>query len=86
MSSVETALDRILLEEAEQGAGPLRRLDVAEPGELGQPGQSERRVEVVAEGRFDLAGIADLAESAAVNPRPRSGRQERIENIVNRFI
>jgi xylose isomerase len=35
---------------------------------------------------LDLAGIADLAESAAVNPRPRSGRQERIENIVNRFI
>jgi xylose isomerase len=35
---------------------------------------------------LDLAGIADLAESRAIDPKPRSGRQERIENIVNRFI
>lgn len=34
----------------------------------------------------DLAGIADLAIERNVDPRPRSGRQERIENIVNRFI
>jgi xylose isomerase len=35
---------------------------------------------------LDLAGIADLAESRAVDPKPRSGRQERIENLVNRFV
>jgi len=35
---------------------------------------------------LDLAGIADLAEAQAVDPKPRSGRQERIENLVNRFI
>jgi xylose isomerase len=35
---------------------------------------------------MDLAGIADLAESRAVDPKPRSGRQERIENLVNRFV
>ncbi len=35
---------------------------------------------------LDLAGIADLAESRSVDPQPRSGRQERIENLVNRFI
>ena len=34
----------------------------------------------------DLAGIADLAVERAIDPRPRSGKQERIENIVNRFI
>lgn len=33
----------------------------------------------------DLAGIADLAVERAIDPRPRSGKQERIENIVNRF-
>jgi len=35
---------------------------------------------------LDLAGIADLAQSKALDPKPRSGRQERIENIVNRFV
>lgn len=35
---------------------------------------------------LDLAGIADLAEQMAIDPRPRSGRQERIENLVNRFV
>jgi xylose isomerase len=35
---------------------------------------------------LDLAGIADMAESRAINPRPRSGRQERIENLINRFV
>lgn len=35
---------------------------------------------------LDLAGIADLAEAQAVEPQPRSGQQERIENLVNRFI
>ena len=37
-------------------------------------------------GGLDLAGIADLAEKEAVDPKPRSGRQERIENIVNRIV
>lgn len=35
---------------------------------------------------LDLAGIADLAAEKALDPRPRSGRQERIENLVNRFV
>ncbi len=37
-------------------------------------------------GGLDLAGIADLAESKALDPKPRSGRQERLENLVNRFV
>nr|WP_082049201.1 xylose isomerase [Sphingomonas melonis] len=32
----------------------------------------------------DLAAIADLAVSQNLNPRPRSGQQERIENIITR--
>jgi len=34
---------------------------------------------------LDLAGIADLAEQEGLDPRPRSGQQERIENLLNRF-
>ena len=37
-------------------------------------------------GALDLAGIADLAEGQQLDPKPVSGRQERIENIINRFI
>ena len=37
-------------------------------------------------GGLDLAGIADLAVTEAFDPKPRSGRQERIENLINRFI
>ena len=35
---------------------------------------------------LDLAGIADLAGERAIDPKPRSGRQERIENLINRFM
>jgi xylose isomerase len=35
---------------------------------------------------LDLAGIADVAESHQLDPKPVSGRQERIENIINRFV
>jgi xylose isomerase len=34
---------------------------------------------------LDLAGIADLAVDRNLDPKPASGQQERIENIVNRF-
>ena len=37
-------------------------------------------------GGLDLAGIADLAVERAIDPRPRSGQQERIENLVNRVM
>ena len=34
----------------------------------------------------DLAAIADLAGNRAIEPKPRSGQQERIENLINRFM
>jgi len=37
------------------------------------------------DGSYGLAEIADYVEMADVNPEPRSGRQERLENLVNRF-
>jgi xylose isomerase len=36
--------------------------------------------------QLDLAGIADLAASSAIDPQPLSGAQERLENLVNRLI
>jgi xylose isomerase len=35
---------------------------------------------------LDLAGIADLAVENAIDPQPRSGQQERLENLINRFM
>ncbi|MBF9034440.1 xylose isomerase [Rhodobacterales bacterium HKCCE2091] len=34
----------------------------------------------------DLAAIHDRVMSSGINPLPRSGRQERLENLVNRFL
>ena len=34
---------------------------------------------------LDLAGIADLAIARDLDPKPRSGRQERYENLLNRL-
>lgn len=36
--------------------------------------------------RSDLATIAARVESEGLDPQPRSGRQERLENLVNRFV
>ncbi len=37
------------------------------------------------DGTYDLAAIADYVARAGVEPQPRSGRQEYLENLVNRF-
>lgn len=34
----------------------------------------------------DLASIAAMVQYRALDPRPRSGRQERLENLVNRYL
>ena len=34
----------------------------------------------------DFDTIAAQVEADAINPQPRSGRQEILENIVNRFV
>ena len=33
-----------------------------------------------------LATLADRALTSGINPQPRSGRQEYLENIVNRYV
>jgi xylose isomerase len=33
-----------------------------------------------------LVSISDAAVAANINPKPQSGRQEMLENLVNRFV
>jgi len=46
------------------------------------------RLRVVARltGGRPLAEIADRVEKDNVNPQPRSGQQEYLENLINRFV
>ncbi|WP_323014034.1 xylose isomerase [Devosia sp.] len=37
-------------------------------------------------GKLSLADIAARVEAESLNPQPRSGRQEYLENLVNRFV
>ena len=37
-------------------------------------------------GKMTLEEIAAKAEKDAINPQPRSGKQEYLENLVNRFV
>ncbi|RMH43158.1 MAG: xylose isomerase, partial [Alphaproteobacteria bacterium] len=38
------------------------------------------------EGRLDLEAIARRVEAEGLDPKPRSGKQELLENIVNRYV
>jgi len=38
------------------------------------------------EGGFSLGEIEDYVRAADLNPDPVSGRQEYLENVVNRFV
>ncbi|WP_372395377.1 xylose isomerase [Azospirillum sp. HJ39] len=73
---------RALLQAAqmlEDGAltGPLAERYAGWDGEEGRA--------ILAGGR-DLATLADRALAGGLNPQPRSGRQEYLENIVNRYV
>ncbi|MDP2734061.1 MAG: xylose isomerase, partial [Hoeflea sp.] len=38
------------------------------------------------DGTYSLADIAGYVAKANVNPQPKSGRQEYLENVVNRYV
>ena len=38
------------------------------------------------DGTYSLSDIADYVTKADINPQPKSGRQEYLENIVNRYV
>ena len=37
-------------------------------------------------GEYKLDDIAAMVERENINPEPRSGRQEYLENVVNRYV
>ena len=47
---------------------------------------SSHEAQKVLSGGYRLEQIADYVEEAGLNPDPRSGRQEILENFVNRFV
>jgi xylose isomerase len=49
-------------------------------------GWSEKGAAAMLAGQRTLAQIADWVESDNISPQPRSGRQEYLENLVNRFV
>jgi xylose isomerase len=49
-------------------------------------GWSEKGAAAMLAGQRTLAQIADWVESDNISPEPRSGRQEYLENLVNRFV
>ena len=42
--------------------------------------------ENILSGKTGLAELADLALEKGLDPKPRSGRQEMLENLVNRYL
>jgi xylose isomerase len=44
------------------------------------------RAQAMLSGGLSLAEIADDAVAGGLDPQPRSGRQERLENLVNRYL
>lgn len=63
-----------------------------EDGSLGQfvedryAGWQQPEGEAMLKGIYDLDQIAAKVEAKGLNPRPRSGKQEYLENLVNRFV
>jgi xylose isomerase len=38
------------------------------------------------DGGFSLSEIEEWVRKADINPQPKSGRQEYLENVVNRYV
>ncbi|TWG99741.1 xylose isomerase [Mesorhizobium sp. J18] len=49
-------------------------------------GWNSREAQAMLSGKRSLEEIAERVEKEKVDPRPRSGRQEKLENIVNRYV
>jgi xylose isomerase len=49
-------------------------------------GWQEREAKAMLSGKRSLEQIAARVEKQNINPQPRSGRQEYLENLVNRFV
>lgn len=59
---------------------------LCEPLQARYAGWDEGRAKKMIDGTMDLADIAKLVTENDINPQPASGRQEQLENIVNRYV
>lgn len=70
----------------------LQAAQMLEDGALTKPladryaGWDGAEGQAILSGKRDFATLADRALTGNVNPQPRSGRQEYLENIVNRYV
>ncbi|MBP2309567.1 xylose isomerase [Azospirillum melinis] len=70
----------------------LQAAQMLEDGALTKPlaeryaGWDGAEGQAILSGKRDLATLAERALTSGLNPQPRSGRQEYLENIVNRYV
>jgi len=70
----------------------LQAAQMLEDGALTKPlaeryaGWDGAEGQAILSGGRDLATLADRALTSGLNPQPRSGRQEYLENVVNRYV
>ena len=81
IGGIDTLAQSLLVAAGMIESGELERLRAARyagwSGDLGLP---------ILAGDATLAGLADWVASGEINPKPVSGRQELLENVVNRQI
>ncbi|MEE9321531.1 MAG: xylose isomerase [Granulosicoccus sp.] len=49
-------------------------------------GWDSTTAQLMLQGELGLEAISKLVEASGINPLPRSGKQEKLENIVNRYV
>jgi xylose isomerase len=49
-------------------------------------GWNEQLGKDILAGKLSLADLSDKALAGKLDPKPRSGRQEMLENLVNRYL
>ncbi|BAI74670.1 xylose isomerase (plasmid) [Azospirillum sp. B510] len=70
----------------------LQAAQMLEDGALAKPlaeryaGWDGAEGQAILSGKRDLATLAERALTSGLNPQPRSGRQEYLENVVNRYV
>ena len=85
LGSGKTTLFRNLLSQANKNAIPVHAI-VNDMSELDVDGELIGEMDAKDMLDSDLASISERVLSEGINPEPKSGRQEILENYVNRFV
>jgi xylose isomerase len=67
-------------------AAMIERGELAKMLEGRYAGWHSERGRAILDGKMTLEALSDAAVAEGINPAPRSGRQELIENVLNRYI